>query len=76
MSVVDTIQNLSKVIPVLGNVTGHPEIGSLAQKLLDIGTAEAARLAADSGKTTDEILQEASATWDSAIKNAEALRNS
>ena len=76
MSVLEIIQSLDKVIPVLGNLTGHPEIGSLAQKLLDIGTAEAARMAADSGKTTDQILEEASAEWNSAIANAEALKNS
>ncbi len=75
MSIKDTITKLDQLIPVLATLTGHPELGALAQQLINIGNSELQNRAAQTGKTTDEILQEASAEWDAALQNAQNLRN-
>lgn len=69
------IQLLGELIPVLGGVTGHPELVALAEKLVQIGEEEVARRMADSGQTREQVLADASATWDAAIKGADDLAN-
>jgi hypothetical protein len=75
VSVTDKIVQLDQLIPIIGTLTGNPLIGTLAQQLIDIANRELQGRAADTGKSTDEILQEASAAWDSALQNAQDLRN-
>ncbi|HEY3038241.1 MAG TPA: hypothetical protein VGJ66_05860 [Pyrinomonadaceae bacterium] len=75
MSLQDTILALNQLIPILGTLTGHPQVGPLAQQLIAIAQGQLASRAAASGKTTEQILAEASATWDKALQNAENLRN-
>ena len=75
MSLQDTILLLNKLIPVLATVTGNPAILTLAQQLIVIANGQLESQAAASGKTTDQILAEASATWDKALQNAQDLRN-
>ncbi len=75
MSVQDTILKLNQLIPVLATVTGNPAIVTLAQQLIVIANGQLESQAAASGKTTDQILAEASVKWDQALQNAQDLRN-
>jgi hypothetical protein len=75
VSLQDTILKLNQLIPILATVTGNPAILTLAQQLIVIANGQLESQAAASGKTTDEILAEASATWDKALQNAQDLRN-
>lgn len=75
MSLKDTILKLDQLIPILATLTGNPQIGTLAQQLITIANGQLQSQAAASGKSTDELLQEASATWDKALQNAQALRD-
>ena len=75
MSVQDTILKLNELIPILATVTGNPAIPTLAQQLIVIANGQLQSQAAASGKTTDQILAEASVMWDKALQNAQDLRN-
>jgi len=75
VSLKDTILALNQLIPVLATLTGNQQVGALAQQLIAIANNQLQSQAAASGKTTDEILAEASATWDKALQNATNLRN-
>jgi hypothetical protein len=75
MSLQDTLQALNQLIPVLATLTGHPQVGALAQQLIAIANGQIQSQAAASGKTTEQILAEAGATWDAALQNAQDLRN-
>lgn len=75
MSTSDIIAKLDQLIPILATLSGHPEIADLANKLIGIANGQLATAAADSGKTTEQILQDASAKWDQALQNAQNLRN-
>ena len=75
MSLKDTIMKLDQLIPILATLTGNPQIGALAQQLIGIANGQLESQAAAAGKTTDELLAEASATWDKALQNATDLRN-
>ena len=75
MSLQDTILALNQLIPVLATLTGHPQVGVLAQQLIAIANGQLQTEAAASGKTTDQLLAEAGATWDAALQNAQNLRN-
>lgn len=55
----DILDGLERALPILGGLVGHPEVGSLAARLLQIAEDEIARRQADSGKTRSEILAEA-----------------
>ena len=75
MSLKDIIMILDQLIPILATLTDDPAIAGLAQQLIKIANDQLAGQAAASGKTTDQILAEASAAWDKALQNATDLRN-
>ena len=75
MSLQDTILKLNALLPILGTVTGNPAILTLAQQLIVIANGQLESQAAATGKTTEQILAEASAKWDQALQNAQDLRN-
>jgi hypothetical protein len=75
VSLKDTILKLDQFIPILATLTGNPQIGILAQQLITIANGQLESQAAASGKSTDEILQDASAAWDKALLNAQALKD-
>ena len=75
MSLQDTIMKLNQLIPVLATVTGNPAILTLAQQLIVIANGQLESQAAASGKTTEQLLAEASAKWDQALQNAQNLRD-
>ncbi len=75
MSLQDTIMKLNQLIPVLATVTGNPAILTLAQQLIVIANGQLESQAAASGKTTEQLLAEASAKWDQALQNAQKLRD-
>jgi hypothetical protein len=75
VSLKDTILKLDQLIPILATLTGNPQIGTLAQQLITIANGQLQSQAAASGKSTDEILQDASAAWDKALLNAQALKD-
>lgn len=75
MSTLDDILKLSQLIPIIATLTGNSKIGPLVQQLINIAVAQLESQANNSGKTTDQILQEASVAWDKALQNAQDLRN-
>lgn len=75
MSLQDTIMKLNELIPILATVTGNPAILTLAQQLIVIANGQLESQAAASGKTTEQLLAEASAKWDQALQNAQNLRD-
>ena len=75
MTLQETILLLNKLIPVLGTVTGNPAILTLAQQLIAIANGQLESQAAAGGKTTEQILADASAKWDQALQNAKDLKN-
>jgi hypothetical protein len=66
---------LNELLPVLATVTGNPAILTLAQQLIVIANGQLESQAAASGKTTEQLLTEASAKWDQALQNAQNLKN-
>ncbi|HEY6244576.1 MAG TPA: hypothetical protein VIX17_11540 [Pyrinomonadaceae bacterium] len=66
---------LQTMLPVLGTVTHHPEIAQLATNLTSIAEEEISRRMSQTGKTRAEILADAGAAWDEAIKGADDLKN-
>jgi len=75
VSILDTIKKLDDLIPFLATLTGHPELGTLAQQLIDIANGQLQAQAGAGGKTTDQILTEAGAKWAKALDNAQKLRD-
>lgn len=69
----DLFDSLYKLIPLLSTVAGHPELGALAEKLIEIGEEEIARRMAEKGQTRAEVLADADATWQRAITGADEL---
>ena len=63
MSVLDILDGLEKALPILGTMVGHPEMGVLAQRLLDIAETEIDRRAHSSGKTRSEVLADAAIAY-------------
>jgi hypothetical protein len=59
----DILDGLERVLPILGTMTGNPEIGLLAAKLLDMGEEEWERRSSASGKSRSEELADAKATF-------------
>jgi hypothetical protein len=63
MSFLDILDQLEKVLPILGGITGNPALGTLAAKLLQLGEDEIRRRMATSGKSRAEVLADAAATY-------------
>jgi hypothetical protein len=59
----DILDGLERVLPILGGLTGNPEIGSLAAKLLQLGEDEIQRRMATSGRPRSEVLADATAVY-------------
>lgn len=74
MNLFDILDNLERVLPILGGLTGHPELGTLAAKLLQMGEDEIARRQAASGRTRSEILADAESTFVEAKIENEKLK--
>jgi hypothetical protein len=63
---------LVKLIPILAGIAS-PGVGQLAGQLIGIAEAEIQRRMTATGKTRDEVLQEAAVQWQANIDNAQAL---
>lgn len=63
MNWTDLLGTLQQFIPLFAGLAGHPELGLLAQKLIDIGEDEIQRRMASSGMTRAQVLQDAAATY-------------
>lgn len=63
MNFADILDRLEELLPILATATGHPEIGVLASRLLNLGEEEWARRSAASGRTRREELADAAATY-------------
>lgn len=74
LNLADILNGLEKALPILGGLTGHPEIGTLAARLLDIAETEIERRQASSGRTRSEILADAKATFEEARTANEELK--
>jgi len=59
----DIISGLEDVLPILATLTGHPEIGVLGSKLLQLGERELERRMAASGLDRAHELAEATVTY-------------
>lgn len=63
MNWTDLLGTLQQFIPLFAGLAGHPELGLLAQKLIDIGEDEIQRRMASSGMTRAQVLQDAATTY-------------
>lgn len=63
MNLFDILDGLERVLPILGGLTGNPEIGTLAAKLLQLGEDEIARRQSMQGRTRSEILADAESAY-------------
>jgi len=70
----DIINGLQEVLPILGTLTGHPEIGVLSSRLLQLGEDELQRRTAISGLSRSEELAEAERTYRQFIIENEAAK--
>ncbi len=71
----DIFGTIEELLPILATTTGHPELGLLAQKLIQIGEAELARRQGEQSRTRAEILADAEATFAEAKAANEELKN-
>lgn len=70
----DLLGTLQQFIPLFAGLAGHPELGLLAQKLIDIGEDEIQRRMASSGMTRTQVLQDAAATYQQLKTENDALK--
>lgn len=71
----DILNTLEKLLPILGNTTGHPELAALASGLIDIAEEEIARRQSLApGRTRSEILADAAAAYAEAHEENEKLK--
>lgn len=75
MNFADIIAALEQALPILAGISGHPELGILGQKLIDIAEAEISRRQQQSGMTREQILADAAATYQRAREENEKLKN-
>lgn len=74
MNWTDLLGTLQQFIPLFAGLAGHPELGLLAQKLIDIGEDEIQRRMASSGMTRAQVLQDAAATYTQLKVENDALK--
>jgi hypothetical protein len=70
----DLFNTLEEFIPLFAGLTGHPELGVLAQKLINIGEEELQRRMRQTGMTRAEVLQDAAATYAQLKTENDALK--
>lgn len=63
MSLFDILDELERLLPVIGGIAGHAEVGSLAARLIQMGEDELQRRMAKSGRSRSEELADAKATF-------------
>ncbi len=63
LNLTDIFGTIEELLPILATVSGHPELGLLAQKLIAIGEEELARRQSTQGRTRAEVLADAEATY-------------
>lgn len=61
--ILDILNGLEQVLPILGTMTGHPELGILASRLLDIGEQEVERRSQANNLVRSEVLADAAAIY-------------
>lgn len=74
MNWADLFGTIQQFIPLFASLTGHPELGILAQKLIDIGETEIERRMNKTGMTRAEVLADAATTWEQLRIENEALK--
>lgn len=63
MSIFDILDELVPLLPVIGGMAGHPEVGTLAARLIQLGEEEVQRRMSATGKSRSETLAAASTTY-------------
>lgn len=66
MSVLDILSRLEELLPILGGLVGHQEVGILGQRLITLAEEEIARRKASSGQSREEILMDAQTAYQQA----------
>lgn len=74
MNLFDILDELERLLPVIGTMTGHPEAGALAARLIDLGEEEIQRRMAKTGRSRSEELADAKATYATFRTENEALK--
>lgn len=74
MSLFDILNKLEEALPILGGLVGHPELGTLANRLINLAEEEIARRQAQSGMTRTQILEDAAQTFDRAKAENDKLK--
>jgi hypothetical protein len=74
MDIADIVEGLRIALPVLGTMTGHPEIAQLAAKLFSISEAEIERRQSTQGRTRSEVLADAKAAFAEAKQANDELK--
>ncbi len=59
----DIISGIEEGLPILATLAGHPEVGVLGTKLIDIINGEVTRRMNKTGQSRSEVLTEAAATF-------------
>lgn len=75
MSFANIIAALEEALPILAGLSGHPELGVLGQRLIDMAEAEIARRQQTTGKSRAEVLADAAATYAQFRTENDALRH-
>ena len=70
----DLFSTIEEFLPLFAGLTGHPELGELARRLIGIGEAELQRRMGETGKSRAEILADAKATYEQLKIENEALK--
>ena len=63
MSFFDIIDEIERLLPVIGGMAGHPEIGSLLARLIELAEAEAQRRMQSTGASRSDVLADAAAPY-------------
>lgn len=66
MNILEILNGLERALPILGTIVGHPELGVLAQRLLDIAEGEITRRSQLTGRTRSEVLADAAIAYQEA----------
>lgn len=75
MGLFDILQRLEEALPILGGLTGHPELAALANGLINLAEAEIAKRMADTGQTRAEVLAGAAKDYATARDVNQKLKN-